>query len=208
MGDVIRTAIELFRATSTYQVAPRLKALRAGETAAVEELLNELLPRIRAWLFRRLGPEASIDDATQETLFEIVTALPRYQGRSSLDAYAYRISARVAARHLKGIRSIRDKHRKLAIDSLQYIERRDPERQVMQRELLSVIYRCLAALPLKRREAFMLCDVEGLTPSEAAQLAGTNPNAMRSRLMHARGELERRLRAHGLSPSGEKGDRA
>ena len=40
----------------------------------------------------------------------------------------------------------------------------------------------------------MLCCIEGLSPSDAAAVAGVSPTAMRSRLMHARNELARMLR--------------
>ncbi len=176
---------------------PRLAALRAGDAAVIEEVLHELLPRVRGWLYRRLGPDAALDDASQEALTEIARALPAYKGHSSLSVYAYRITARVAARYI-GLRvaqrgrlaaPVPDAHAALADD-------RDPERDAMQRQALRVVLRCLARLPARRREAFILCELEGMSPQQAAEHVGTSAQAIRARLMHARRELQRRLRDH------------
>ncbi len=69
----------------------------------------------------------------------------------------------------------------------------DTESRVSAREALRRLYRCLDKLPHKRRVAFALCAIEGLSPADAAELTGSRPGAMRARLMHARAELERML---------------
>ena len=65
----------------------------------------------------------------------------------------------------------------------------------MSREALRRLYRCLERLPKKRRVAFVLCAIEGMTPMEAAMIVGARPGAVRSRLMHARREVARMLSA-------------
>jgi DNA-directed RNA polymerase specialized sigma24 family protein len=56
--------------------------------------------------------------------------------------------------------------------------------------------------PARCSEACILCELEGASPEQAAELIGTTPNAVRSRLMRARRELERRLHAR-LGAGGE-----
>jgi RNA polymerase sigma-70 factor (ECF subfamily) len=69
----------------------------------------------------------------------------------------------------------------------------DPERTAMARQALRRVLYCLDRIPARCREAFILCELEGASPQQAAELIGTTPNAVRSRLMRARRELERRL---------------
>jgi DNA-directed RNA polymerase specialized sigma24 family protein len=52
----------------------------------------------------------------------------------------------------------------------------------------------LVALPLQYREALLLVAIEGLTPSEAAQVCGVSGEAMRQRLSRGRTMLAERLR--------------
>jgi len=177
-------------ALPTVEADPRLEALRAGDRAVLEEVVAELLPPVRRQLHRMLGPRADLDDAVQDALTEIAKALPRFEGRASLRTLARKITLRVAYRHF-------GKRRKETSLSLVAPppDRIDPESKAMSREALVRLHRCLDRLPAKRRAAFLLCDVEGLSPQEAAELEGVSPVAMRSRLMHARREIARRLSA-------------
>ena len=52
----------------------------------------------------------------------------------------------------------------------------------------------LAELPLQYREALLLVAIEGLTPSQAAQVCGVSGEAMRQRLSRGRAMLAERLR--------------
>jgi RNA polymerase sigma factor (sigma-70 family) len=169
-------------------VDPRVAAARAGDAAALSALLTELLPRVRAWLHRLLGPRADLDDATQEALTELALALPRFHGESALSTYAHTITVRTAYRFFgKGGGETPLELVPLAAEEL------DPESRAMAREALRRLYRALRRLPANRRVAFVLCAIEGMTPAQAAEVEGTSAGAMRSRLMHARDELERLL---------------
>jgi RNA polymerase sigma-70 factor (ECF subfamily) len=57
----------------------------------------------------------------------------------------------------------------------------------------------LGSLPATYREALLLVAVEGLQPSEVAEVCGVTPEAMRQRLSRARALLARRL-ADGEGP--------
>jgi RNA polymerase sigma-70 factor (ECF subfamily) len=48
-------------------------------------------------------------------------------------------------------------------------------------------------MPERRRVAFVLCAIEGLSPRDAAQLEGVTRLTMRARLHSARREVERRM---------------
>ena len=170
---------------------PRMEALRANDPAAVAEVVGELLPHVRRWLFRLLGPRADLDDATQDALTAIARALPRYEGRAKLQTLAHRITLRVAYRYF-GRRRPEETSLSLVAPPPDEI---DPESRAMGREALTRLHQCLERLPKRRRAAFVLCCIEGMTPAEAAHLEGTSAVAMRSRLMHARAEVIRRLSA-------------
>jgi RNA polymerase sigma-70 factor (ECF subfamily) len=56
---------------------------------------------------------------------------------------------------------------------------------------------CLSALPLRQRLVFQLCMLEGLTPTEAAEMAGMNASTLRNHLAQARKNLRTLLRRMG-----------
>src|SRR5262249_7850015 len=147
-----------------------------------------LLPG-RGWRSRLLGRTADLDDATQDALSEIAGFLPRFQGRAKLETAAYQIVVRVAYRYFANAKEVSlDVVPEIADDAA------GADTRVMAREALARLHRCLGRLPAKRRVAFVLCAIEGLTPSEAARVAGRTALAMRCRLVYARREVARMLR--------------
>ena len=162
--------------------------IRVDERAEIERVLLSLLPKVRLWLHRLLGPRGPIDDATQDALIALASGLKSFEGRSSLQTYAHRITVRVAYRYYS-----RAESREPYDPDGQQSAGPTPEAELQRDQVLERLHRCLAKLPARRRTAFVLCAIEGLTPQEAAELEGTNAGTMRSRYMHAREELARML---------------
>jgi RNA polymerase sigma-70 factor (ECF subfamily) len=169
---------------------------RIDPRAELERSLVALLPRVRQWLYRALGPHGALDDAAQDVLVELARALPKFEGRSSVETFAHRITTRVVYRYY-GRRARRQARELVGVEAFEpdriASPTRLPEALVAEREALIRLHRCLAKLPEKRRTAFVLCAIEGLEPHEAAALVGTSVGSMRARFMHARDELARLL---------------
>ena len=157
-----------------------------NDDRATRETLRTLLPHVRRWLVRLLGHSPDLDDATQDALTEIARFLPRFEGRSKLSTAAHRITVRVAYRYYR-----RAPESVPLDDDLPMVD--DVEGRVAARNALARLQRCLQRLPPKRRIAFVLCAIEGMTPTEAADVADTTALAMRCRLLMARRELTRML---------------
>jgi RNA polymerase sigma-70 factor (ECF subfamily) len=166
----------------------KLRLLRGGESESdLESRLRALVPKAERWVARELGPAHDHEEALQEALSAVALAFDAFDGRSAFETYAYRIVVRVARRFRKS-----ERLRTLAV-APPIPDRVDPESVTMNREALRALHRALDRLPDRRRRAFVLCAVEGLTAVEAAELEGTRPATMRSRLRHARRELARLL---------------
>jgi RNA polymerase sigma-70 factor (ECF subfamily) len=74
---------------------------------------------------------------------------------------------------------------------------RDPEREAMGSQEMGALERALAALSEKKRVVFVLVEVEGLTAEEAARALGIPAATARTRLFHARKELQAALQDEG-----------
>ena len=194
MSTAVLSAMNLLRPPRTVvddaagPADARMAALRARDPEVLAEVVKELLPSVRAWLHRLLGPGADLDDAMQDALTEIACSLHRYEGRASLRTLAHRITLRRAYRYF----GRHKREQPLSVVTPPAYEL-DPESLAMEREALRRLYRCLDRLPDKRRVAFVLCAVEGISPQDAALLEGVSSATMRSRLKHARREVARRL---------------
>jgi RNA polymerase sigma-70 factor (ECF subfamily) len=74
----------------------------------------------------------------------------------------------------------------------------DPEQVTGRRELAVALERCLDALPLDQRVAFVLCEVEERTSSEVAEIVGAPEGTVRTRLFHAKKKLRALLEEAGV----------
>lgn len=69
-----------------------LAAMRAGDRAAAEELVERTYSAVFASLFRLCGDSDLAADLTQETYQKAWAALPNFDGRSQLFTWLYRIA--------------------------------------------------------------------------------------------------------------------
>ena len=164
-----------------------------GGAAQIEAQLVELVPVVRKWLYRLLGPGPDFDEGVQDALVELARALPAFEGRSAITTYAHPIVLRA------GYRILSRRTRARRSDGDEALERipggDDPEERVHRRRQLERVHAVLDQLPDAQRVAFVLCAVERLPHDEAARLEGVSLETMRKRLVRARAELGRLLRS-------------
>jgi RNA polymerase sigma-70 factor (ECF subfamily) len=72
------------------------EAARNGDSKALDQLLRQHYDRVFAACRRMTGNDADAADATQEALIAIVRGLPRFDGRSRLSTWVYRIAVNAA----------------------------------------------------------------------------------------------------------------
>lgn len=157
----------------------------------IEATLVELVPSVRRWVYRQLGPRSDFDDVVQDALVELAGALSRFEGRSKVETFAYSVVLRATYRAMRPQAGQATDPQTLA----QVAGADDPEARAASRQQLSRLHRVLQKLPDKQRVAFVLCAVERLPHAEAAEIESVSVETLRARLKRARAELGRRLGA-------------
>ena len=79
----------------------QIRAAQAGDRAALEALLRAHQPQIHAVCRRITGNDADALDATQEALIAVVRGLPRFDGRSRVSTWVYRIATNASLDELR-----------------------------------------------------------------------------------------------------------
>jgi len=142
-----------------------------------------------AWrVLRRLGvAEADVDDVCQEVFMTVHRKLAEFEERSSVRTWVYGICVRVAADHRKRARRRREVAaadvREPAIDASQ-------ERSAALREACERLDCILDGIDDKKREVFVLYEIEELSMAEVALAVGCPLQTAYSRLHAARREVE------------------
>lgn len=163
-----------------------------GRESIDDSTLRSLLPDVRRWIVRYAGPRGDVDDLVQEAMIELVVALERFRGDSSVRTYAHRIVLRTTAHQLARRRSLA-RRLELVADPEAVSGAADPERALAGRRAVEALYAALDRLSDKRRSAFVLCAIEGLPHEEAAAIEAISLETLRARLKHARTDLREHL---------------
>lgn len=195
-----------------------LAALRAGDERAFAALVDRYqVPLLRlARMYVQDGPAA--EDAVADTWLGLLQALDRFEGRSSLKTYLFRILVNCAkTRARKDRRTIPfsvafnaesgpgeaavEPERFCGVGSAHpgqwawppgsWVE--TPERGVLSAETRAVIQRAIGALPGPQREVITLRDVEGFSAAEACNALGVSDTNQRVLLHRARSKVRAAL---------------
>lgn len=183
-----------------------LERLKAGETAAFDELINRFSADIYKMLFRLTGNAEEARDLTQETFLRVVQSVKSFRGDASLKTWLFRIGINQArnrrrwwlARKLNLTFSLdadnkHDEGLNLR-DTLRDDARQSPEEETLQREQSTQLREALNELSPNFREAVVLRDIEGLSYEEIAALLETSVGTVKSRIARGREELRKKLK--------------
>jgi RNA polymerase sigma-70 factor, ECF subfamily len=176
----------------------------------VEAELESHRPELTGYCYRMLASPFEAEDAVQETFIRAWRAYDRFEGRSSLRSWLYRIATNVCLDMLSG-RERRARPMDMgpavepdpahlnvlseatwvqpAPDGL-VVPEGDPADVAVARESVKLAFiAALQHLPARQRASLILCDVLRWKASEAADLLDTSVASVNSALQRARATL-------------------
>jgi RNA polymerase sigma-70 factor (ECF subfamily) len=194
-----------------------LEAVQAGDEKAFALLVERYQAQLRAHCYRLLGSLTDADDALQETMLRAWSGLARFEGRSSLRSWLYRIatnaSLRIIEKRPKRVLPIdygpaADPHvafgepltesiwlepypdAELGVDAALL----GPDARYEQRESIELAFTAaFQHLPARQRAVLILRDVLGFSARETADALETTPVSVDSALQRARKAVEERV---------------
>ncbi len=159
--------------------------------------------RVLAAVRTVIGASDELEDVVQLAFIEIHRCLPRFEGRSKLSTWVYRIALNVALQHLRKKRRKRWLTLGLSGDEASYEPWQvDAVRQLEDRQVLARVYEAVGKLSDKKRVVWTLHEVQGLDPHEIAEILEIPMNTVRSRLLAARKDLMEALERHATRREG------
>jgi RNA polymerase sigma-70 factor, ECF subfamily len=159
-----------------------------GDRQAFDDLYRRHVDLVWARLGRLIGPDPDREDLVQQIFLEVFRGLPRFRGDASFRTFLYRVVLNTACDHLKrrgrGPRAIPVEEIEELIDAAV-----SPEARAVLRQRLALTWMLLDRIKPKKRVAFILRVVEGLSLEQVGQLVDATPAAVAQRVRHAHREL-------------------
>lgn len=172
-----------------------LDRLRHGDEAAFDAVYDTFNLRLFTFLVRLSRRREVAEDLLEETWLRLVKHAHRLHDGTRLGPWLFTVARNL---HVSYVRSrLLEDSTTAGLTALwpASVDRPSPFESTAARELERRIERALAALPASSREVLLLVGVAGLDHSDAADVCGITPEALRQRLHRARALLTRAMDA-------------
>jgi RNA polymerase sigma-70 factor, ECF subfamily len=149
-----------------------------------------LLPRFYPAALRLTGNPADAEDLLQETFLRAYRGYPRFQSGTNLHAWLYRILSNT---FIDGYRKRSRQPKTVPEGALLYTNGAERNVEVSAEAIVidslpeEELQTALSSLPEGHRRVLLLCDVDGFTYKEIAQIVGVPIGTVMSRLHVAEG---------------------
>jgi len=200
------------RLRPSYEEDLLVEGLRRGDERAFAELVDRYGPAMRRLALTFVRSPAVADEVVQETWLGVLRGIGRFEGRSSLKTWLFRILTNTAK-----TRAERER-RSVPFSSLEADAAEDepsvdpdrffadgawatpparwddvPEARLLSAETRAVIDRAIAGLPDGQRLVITLSDVEGWPPAEIRNVLDLSETNQRVLLHRARSKVRAAL---------------
>jgi RNA polymerase sigma-70 factor (ECF subfamily) len=186
----------MIRVASKRTAAPHdgelLKSVSEGDLACLGVLFDRYSADVRRFVGRMGVSQGDLDDVVQTTFMMVISASPHFDGRASARAWLLGLAANAVRRYRRSLRRLMDKLSKWAREPHARMAP-SAEEAFRTREAALRAQRAIDRLSHKRRAAFLLVAVEGVTGEQAAAALGIPLATVWTRLHHARRDLRRLL---------------
>jgi len=191
-----------------------IEQLRSGNEEAFVSLIDRYHTAMLRLAMVYVTARAVAEEVVQETWMGVLQGLGRFEGRSSLKTWMFRIlTNRAKTRALREGRSIPfsslpeldTDHPEPAVDPDRFLPadyqwsghwisfpldwRKMPEERLLSREMRAYLEKAIEALPASQRTIITLRDIEGWTPDEACSFLGISEANQRVLLHRARSKV-------------------
>tara|TARA_R110002167_G_scaffold232888_2_gene438073 strand:+ start:104 stop:613 length:510 start_codon:yes stop_codon:yes gene_type:complete len=157
----------------------------ANDQDAMRRLYERCSQRVYAQMVRMVGPQDA-DDMTQQVFIHLFRKLDRFDGRSTLETWVYRLASNEALQFIRA----RSRHPTDALLIDPPSSSRDTHEESERAELLDV---ALSNLDPELRAVLVFKEQEEMSYREIAEAVGIPEGTVGSRLNRARAELRDKL---------------
>jgi RNA polymerase sigma-70 factor, ECF subfamily len=182
--------------------------IKQGSKEAFDKIYQKYKRPILNYIYRFIGNRHCAEELAQEAFIRVYMNIHKYQPRAKFSSWLYRIAGNLARNFLRHASyDKREEPLKRGPEAgnddlimpveLVTDESSRPDSQAQKKEIENIIQQEINSLPARLKEAVILCDIEGFSYDEAADIMNCSPMTVGSRLWRAREKLAKSLKQIG-----------
>jgi RNA polymerase sigma-70 factor, ECF subfamily len=163
----------------------------AGDERAYGKLVQAYQSRVFNFVRSMVRNDEVAEDITQESFVKAFFSLKRLQNAGSFKSWLFRIANNNTLDWLR-----RKKFQLIDVDEQiheSYVDERNPERGAMEDERLLHVRKALDKLKPDQKAILVMCDLQGLSYADIAEVLKVPFGTVQSRIFYARKKLKEHL---------------
>ncbi|NIS61126.1 MAG: sigma-70 family RNA polymerase sigma factor [Proteobacteria bacterium] len=141
-----------------------------GDQRALEEIVSKYQKPIFFFILRMVWNETDAADLLQKTFINALRNIRRFDRRSNLRTWLYRIAINVCKNHFRDD----PRRREVNIEGMVFFDEKNPLDHIISEEERRGVSLALNELPEKQKYAVILKAYQGLTYREIATITGSS----------------------------------
>jgi RNA polymerase sigma-70 factor (ECF subfamily) len=169
-----------------------VRRAQAGDREAIGDLFVLHSQAVRRLLRSVIGPNADLDDLTQEVFLRAHRSLHGFKGKSRFATWLHRLTVNTAISHLRKMKNKNVLMDPAVLEVVAGDDSASVHESAIGREMVRRLYKILNTVSHKRRAAFTLFEIEGRSLASMAEILGISRASAKSRVWFARREISRK----------------
>ena len=169
-----------------------LAAFAQGDRGAAQQLMEQLMPKIHAHAYYRLGNIADAEDVTQEAFLKLWKIAPSWkQDKAQVSTWLYRVVSNLC----------KDRYRRATLEGMlsegePTNEPQSPSSKIEDELRQKALYTAMSILPESQRLAVQLRHIDELTNPQIAEIMELSVEAVESLTARGKRKLTKILQSH------------
>jgi len=169
-----------------------LAAFAKGDRGAAQQLTEQLMPKIHAHAYYRLGNIADAEDVTQEAFLKLWKIAPSWkQDKAQVSTWLYRVVSNLC----------KDRYRRATLEGMVSVqeptnESQSPTSKIEEEIRQKALYIAMTTLPESQRLAVQLRHIDELTNPQIAEIMELSVEAVESLTARGKRKLTKILQSH------------
>ena len=169
-----------------------LAAFAKGDRGAAQQLTEQLMPKIHAHAYYRLGNIADAEDITQEAFLKLWKIAPIWkQDKAQVSTWLYRVVSNLC----------KDRYRRTTLEGMVSVqeptnESQSPSSKIEEEIRQKALYTAMSRLPESQRLAVQLRHIDELTNPQISEIMEISVEAVESLTARGKRKLTKILQSH------------